>query len=257
MLRFIHISDTHIGPNPDFSLHGRNTFADAQNLIHYLNHQLDFEPDFVVHTGDVTNTPDAESAQLAGGLFANLRFPVYYVSGNHDSRRFMRQYLQQAPPSDERLSYDFQQADVHFIVLDTRGEIDPQGYVDEEQLNWLADVLSRSPASSLCLLIHHLPMAMHVPWFDRDMRIMNDDALFSLLIPHRERLRGVFFGHIHRALTGFRDGILCSATASGSFQFFTSPHHEEPHFDTMARGGFAIVTLTDSQTLVTHHTLPR
>jgi hypothetical protein len=105
--------------------------------------------------------------------------------------------------------------------------------------------------------VHHLPLRMGVAWIDRDMRMMNDDALFDVLRPHRDRLRGMFFGHIHRAFTGLRDGILCSASASTFMQFQMNPDDEQARFDTSAPGGYALVTMTHQQTTVTHHTLPR
>lgn len=257
MLRFIHISDTHIGPDPTFQLYGRNTLQDAQNMVHFLNHELPFAPAFILHSGDVTNFQDESSARLAAQVMQPLKFPVKYVVGNHDSRAHLRQYLMGQPASADRLFYDFMVEDFHFLVLDTLGEVDPQGSVTSEQLDWLAEKLATSPARSLCLFVHHLPLVMGVPWYDRDMRIMNDEELFALLRPHRDRLRGVFFGHIHRAFTGLRDGILCSAAASTFRQFHTYPADEKPNFDMQACGGYAIVTLTHDHTTVTHHTIPR
>jgi 3',5'-cyclic-AMP phosphodiesterase len=258
MLRFVQITDTHVGSTPDFELYRRNTYQETQRLVNFLNNDLPFEPDFIVHTGDVTNFRDANSAQLAASLLRELRYPVYYVAGNHDSQAMIRQYLLGASePDDSHLCYDFRMQDCHFIVLDTIGNPDPQGYVSSNQLEWLAQTCADSSASSLCIFLHHLPVRMGVPWYDRDMRIMNDEALFSVLKPYRERLRGIFFGHIHRAFTGFRDGILCSASASAFAQINTWPTDEEASFDYDALGGYALVTLDNEQVTVTHHTLPR
>lgn len=257
MLRFVHISDTHIGPNRQFELYGHNTYDNALHLINSINHDLGYVPDFVVHTGDVTNDHDAESARLAAQLFADLRFPIHYVRGNHDDPAFMRQYLLKQAPDDGPLYYDFVQGNVEFLVLDTRGEIDPQGYIDAAQLAWLAEKMSASMAERVVLLIHHQPLKLGVPWLDRDMRVMNDDALFDVLRPHKNQIAGIFFGHIHRPLTALRDGILCSAAASSFALFYAGPHDDKPRFDTMAQAGYAIVTLDGEQTTVTHHTLPR
>ena len=257
MLRFIHISDTHLGPDADHIRYGRNTYADAKAIVDFINNGLEFEPDFVLHAGDVINEPNAEASRLAAGLFGELRFPTWYVLGNHDDRAMMRADLMGLPASDAPLYYDFRVDDFHFLTLDSRGEIDPQGFISAEQLDWLAESCRESDARSLVLLVHHLPLRMGVEWVDRDMRIMNDEAFFTMLRPHRERLRGIFFGHIHRAFTGFHDGILCSASASTFMQFHMNPHDEQARFDTTAPGGYAIVSMTHEQTTVTHHSLPR
>jgi 3',5'-cyclic AMP phosphodiesterase CpdA len=226
-------------------------------MIDYLNNQLPFQPDFILHTGDVTNFPDADSAKLAAQVMNRLKYPVYYVCGNHDGRAALRKYLMNQSSNETPITYDFIRDDTHFIVLDTRGDIDPQGLVSAEQLAWLGETCQTSPAQSLCLWIHHLPVRMYVPWYDRDMRIMNDEAFFEVLKPHRDRLRGIFFGHIHRAFTGYRDGILCSAAASTFMQLHTNPHDEHLEADSIALPGYAIVTMTHQQTTVTHHTIPR
>lgn len=256
MLRFIHISDTHVGTDPSFRLYERNTIDALKQLIHYINERLPFKPDFILHTGDVTNSYDDAAMQLAAQTLSELQYPVYYVVGNHDRRGAMREHLLLQPRSEDRLFYDFRLNDYHFIVLDTIGSPDPQGYVSQEQLEWLAERLSNSDARSISLCIHHLALETGVPWYDRNMRIMNDEAFFKVLAPYKDRLRGVFFGHIHRAFTGFREGILCSAAASAFRQIYMYPGATKPDFDFESPGGFAIVMLTHQQTIIRHYTIP-
>jgi 3',5'-cyclic AMP phosphodiesterase CpdA len=257
MIRFIHMSDSHLGVDTNHIQYGRNTWQDAKAMVEFINHDLDFEPDFVLHTGDVLNQPDANASRLAADLFKTLRFPAWYVVGNHDDRALMRADLLGHPPADGPLYYDFRVDEFHFMALDSRGDVDPQGFISADQLEWLAQTCKESDARSLAIVVHHLPLHLGVTWIDRDMRIMNDDVFFDVLRPHRERLRGMFFGHIHRATTGFRDGILCSASASTFMQFEMNPDDEQARFDTAAPAGYAIVTMTHTQTTVTHHTLPR
>lgn len=240
---------------PQHERYGRIPYRYTERLIQHLNEELDFRPDFVVHTGDVTDFPTAECASLAASLLAQLHYPIYYVVGNHDGRAAMRQHLMGQAASDERLYYEFYHGDTHFVALDTIGEVDPGGLVSQDQLAWLEAQLATSQARQTCLLIHHLPVPMGVPWYDREMRITNAEALFAVLAPHRERLRGVFFGHIHRPLTAFRDGILMSAVGSAFMQFRTSPADHAPVLDPASLPCYSIVTLSDGLTTVTHHTV--
>ncbi|NJL94412.1 MAG: hypothetical protein HC915_12160 [Anaerolineae bacterium] len=89
------------------------------------------------------------------------------------------------------------------------------------------------------------------------MLLVDREAFFDALRPHRARLRGVFFGHIHRAFTAYRDGILCSAAMSSFRQFFHYPGDPKPRFDYAAPGGYALVTMTHRETIVNHYTIPR
>lgn len=254
MLRFIQIGDTHIGPTRDHVRYGHNTYAYAQRLIEHLNNELGFTPDFVVHTGDMTDFPTPECTQLAAEVFSKLRYPIYYVVGNHDGRGPVRQYLLNQPASDERLFYDFQHDDVHFFVLDTIGDIDPAGLISADQLAWLTQQLAQSKAESVCILMHHLPVKMGVRWYDEQMQITNSQALMDILQPHLDRLRGVLFGHIHRPLTAYKDGIMFSAVGSAFMQFRPIPTDQDPTFDPTSLPSYCIVTLWDGLTTVTHNT---
>lgn len=255
MIRFIHISDTHIGPEKAFTYEGRNTYEPAARLVQFLNNELPFTPDFVLHTGDVTNTPDEANVRLAAQLFNTLKYPIHYVIGNHDNRELLQKLLAQKKPKEGRYYYDFVYKDFHLLVLDVEGKVDPEGWVSDEQLDWVGEICKNSKHQSLAIIMHHLPLHIDVAWIDREMRVMNSEKLLTVLRPHRDRIRGVFFGHIHRAFTGFRDGLLFSAPASTMIQFQHNPDDQKPDFDTMTPGGYAVVTMTHEQTTVTHHVI--
>lgn len=95
-LRFIHITDTHISaerplpprhrPN---SIHHPND--QAERLVATLN-ELPWQPDFVLHTGDVANGPEAEHHEVARCLLEQIRWPVFYIAGNHDSGEEVRKH---------------------------------------------------------------------------------------------------------------------------------------------------------------------
>lgn len=260
MLRFVHISDSHIGSTADFTRYGQNTLDCLHELVRHLNDDLTFTPDFVMHTGDVTNDPDNAATQLAADAMSALKYPVHYVVGNHDGRAQMREFLLREASSEAHIYYDFHQEDYHCLVVDTRGPIDPQGLITEDQLTWLASTCAASTAPSLVLFMHHLPVRIHVPWMDdpdvMGMRVMNAEALFDVLKPYREKLRGIFFGHIHRASSHWYDGILCSSAASSFRQLHLLPNAEAPSIDPHTLPGYSIVTITHEQTNVVHVAVP-
>ena len=93
---FVHISDTHIGPTPDYSRHGHEPLPCARRLVEIIN-DLPTIPDFVIHTGDVVTDPHPDSYRLAAETFAKLSVPIYYVNGNHDTAADIQRYLSMGP----------------------------------------------------------------------------------------------------------------------------------------------------------------
>ncbi len=61
LLTFVHISDTHISQHPSYNTDFGEvtTLVGVKALVEQLNN-LPFEPDFVLHTGDVAYNPDPE-----------------------------------------------------------------------------------------------------------------------------------------------------------------------------------------------------
>ncbi len=253
ILRFIHITDTHIGPSPDYTLHDCNTYAALDALVAHLNHDLPFVPDFILHTGDVAYDPDPAAYPLAQNLLRQFKYPVYYVRGNHDDPDTMRQILPNLPAGTGRLDYDFTIRDFHFIVLDSFGHVQPAGYLEDYQLAWLEKTCQSSTARSLVIVLHHLPIQTGVGWYDAEMMIENHNALFAILSRFQKRIRGLFFGHIHRGSTTLRDGILCSSAPAVSMQFESWPTQTSIIPDTATPHGFNVVTLTHEQTWISQH----
>lgn len=257
-LRFIHISDTHIAASPEWESYGHYALDNSEAVVEYLNTKLPFEPEFILHTGDVTFNPKAEAYPVAQKVLSKLRYPVYYVRGNHDQPDFMRQHLDNVPDGGGNLDYDFWIDDFHFIVLDTFGFTKTIGILEDEQLEWLASTLDASPARSIVLAVHHLPVTTGVECSDERMIIKNHDAFFETIVPHRGRIRGVFFGHIHRQTQAIRQGIFCSSAPAVWFQLYNFPE-SGPDFvgDPYSDPGFNIVTVTHDDCVVASYTVPK
>ncbi len=253
-VRFVHISDSHIGPSTDYKLYDRNPSQSLQALVCYLNDELPFKPDFVLHTGDVTYDPDPVATQLAQELLSQLRYPVYFARGNHDDPDAMRRYLPNVPVGSRRLDYTFTVKDFEFIVLDSFGVVQPRGYLEASQIEWLRETCRQSTAESVVIVVHHLPALTGNAWLDRYMVIDNYEALFEALRPHRARIRGLFFGHIHSPSTVFRAGIVCSSPAA-TFNCFVFPDDADAQVIKSGPGGFSQVNISHEQTWVFHQQL--
>ena len=258
---FVHISDTHIGPSTDFSVHDHNPYYCAQSLVDVINH-LPQKPHFVIHTGDVVYDPDPSAYALAASTFAKLEVPIYYVNGNHDSANAIKRHMKMGPRTilgdDDRLSYAFEFSGFRFLVLDAKGppEIDPQGLLPDSQLDLLARE-SQAEGPPLIVFIHFPILPMNSIWMDNNMLIQNGPTVHRTLYIARNRIRAVFFGHVHQHMQMLKDGILYASVASTFSQFGAWPEDLDTHHDLDQDPGYSFVHLLPDQTLIHQHTFPR
>lgn len=257
-LYFIHISDTHIGPTKEYELYGANTYTNALRVVETIN-ALPLACDFVLHTGDIAASPNEDAYRLAAEVFGQLRAPIYFVTGNHDSAVFIKKYLTMGPADrsggeEHFLTYAFERKGIRCIALDARGpdEIDPRGILEEHQFAFLEQELQRD-AMPAAVFIHFPALPLDSIWLDRNMLLLNGEQLHAVLARHRERLRGVFFGHVHRGMQVLQDGILYSSVASTIGQFMAWPHDEDVRIDCDHPPCFNLVALAKEKTIVKEH----
>jgi Icc protein len=274
---FVHISDTHIGARADFTRHGHASLACAKRMVEIIN-TMPIRPDFVIHTGDVVAEPRSSAYRLAAETFAALEIPIYYANGNHDTATDIRRYLPMGPVAAAgrdpgRLSYTFEVKGFRFLVLDARGpdEIDPQGLLPSSQLELVAqevtghgmpvNALSANALATnvapLVIFIHYPVLPLNSIWMDENMLVTNGEELHQALSPARDRLRGVFHGHVHQHMQTTRDGIQYYSVASVFSQFAAWPNDADTRFDPDHQPGYGFVHLMPEQTIVHQHTFPR
>jgi Icc protein len=259
-MRFVHITDTHIGPTPEHRVLGQLSFPTLEALVEQIN-SLPFEPDFVLHTGDIADDASEAAYALARPLLEKIKVPVFYLVGNHDEPEPMQRVLLDKAPTAGRYDYYTNIDGVGLAVFDTRGPVDPAGTLTAEQMDSLRD-LCQPKGPPLIIAVHHQPVALDIEWLDHGwdgghMMLDCGDAFLEAISPARDRIRGVFFGHVHRSCQVFRNGILFCTPPSGCAQILAWPTQQEPVPSPNELPGFNVVTITDSQTIIHQHTIPR
>lgn len=260
MVRFLHISDSHIGPDPAFQTCGHNPLRELRELVRIIN-ALPFLFDFVLHTGDVVDESSDVSYKFAASALANLKAPIHYVPGNHDCSVGMRTLLASKEPLG-RIDQSFSVGGVQFLLLDSRGAIQPGGELTQSQFEWLT-AFCTADGPPLVIALHHPPITLDVPWLDSDiamtvpMLLANREAFIDTIKPARERLRGVFFGHVHRAFQVVESGIFFSSAPSIFGQLKTWPELTEPVLATEEAPGYCLVTIDEQRTIVQQYSFAR
>jgi len=259
-IRFVHISDTHLGSAPDFDLKGATTLPRATALIDRLN-RLDAPVDFVIHTGDMATDADKtgeddSSTQFAAKLFSSLRHPLLVFNGNHDSLEHLNRAFGEVPGTalDDRpfsRAKHWTTAGNRFLFLDARAEfeLDPAGRISEAQIQSLDRVIEETD-EPLTVFLHYPPTTLD-SWFDDRLLIGNGNSLHDRFRKLGSRLKGVFFGHVHCSMQVVRDGVFYCAVGAASCQF-RSWHglEDEDRFDPSPIIFFNYITLDESGTTV-------
>ncbi len=254
-MRFIHISDTHIGPAPDFSNYGHASLPNLEQTVEVIN-GLSFQPDFILHTGDVVEDWSEAAYRLAKPVLDRLKYPVYYVNGNHDDREHLQRILLGKTPNGERSDYSFVCDGIQIEVFDTFGPNQPTGTMTDSQLDRLG-AICRPDGPPLMIAMHHQPVPLDVEWIDGWMWMDRHEELRKLVAPARQRIVGVFFGHVHRAFQVISEGILYCAAPSTFAQLRSWPDQDRPLPTPAEPGGFSVVTITAQQTTVRQHYIER
>ena len=189
---FVQLSDIHWGfTNPKVNPEPRQALLRAIAAVNALEQQ----PDFVVFTGDLTQTTDdpklrrarlREFHELASGLRVKQ---VRYFAGEHDAALDRGEaYLEVFGGS---LHYSFDHKGVHFVVLDNTSQPGPVlGATHIERLK--ADLAPRQQDAPIVVLTHRPLFALHAPW---DWATRDGQAALDVLAPYANVT--VFYGHIH------------------------------------------------------------
>ncbi len=267
LLQFAHVSDTHLimpgqqrdysDIDPEWSEYARQILAlpysaleAAERLVEEIN-RLPAQLDFVLHTGDVAGQLSAsEDYHYIGKVLSAIRYPICYVPGNHDvGEAFQRVLLGRSGAYD----HVFEQKGVQIVCLDSNGTQPPHsGWLDEAQLEWLESICAAQDERPLVVVLHHHPFPMGVRWMD-EVGLLNGEAMHQILLKARQRLRGVFFGHVHYAMDLLHEGILYSSAASAWCQFAAWPGSASPALDMQAQPGFSLVSIGQDSTVVRRH----
>jgi hypothetical protein len=192
-LRFVQISDSHIGFHKDANPDSTGTLQAAVNQVVQLH------PTFVLHTGDVSHLSKAEEFDTAQQVIGTYRGDVHYVPGEHDvivdnGKEFFSRFNGAA----DRKWYSFDASGVHFVALVNVLDLQAGGFgrLGGEQLEWLEQDLKHRSHSTPLILFTHMPLWSVYP----DWGWGTDDAAQALSYVRRFGSVTVLNGHVHQVL---------------------------------------------------------
>jgi 3',5'-cyclic AMP phosphodiesterase CpdA len=192
---FVQVSDSHVGfakpANPD----ARATFREAIAKIAAMPQR----PDFIVHTGDVSQLSKDQEFDDADQIIKEAGLPVFHIPGEHDvlddggGKAFLARY---GKGTKGQGWYSFDHGGVHFVALINVLNLKAggMGSLGADQLAWLRDDLAGRSASTPIVVLAHIPLwAVYPQW-----GWGTDDAAQALALLGRFGSVTVLNGHIHQ-----------------------------------------------------------
>ncbi len=251
-IRFAHLTDIHVKPG----------LIPETGMAKALHHAQQQKVDFIINGGDSINDAlgaTKQKTQEQWDIFKTIlkkenSLSVYHTIGNHDIWGW---FVKNEKPDNDRLYgkiwvtetlelkkryYNFKKGNWNFIVLDST-QLNPEGgYIgklDEEQLTWLQEVLSKIPKTEFICIVSHIPILSICSSLFFKKTEANGDLLIKRNLMHTDffSLKNLFLnypqikvcisGHIHLqdevrylGINYFCNGAVSGNWWNGSFQEF-------------------------------------
>lgn len=196
--------------------------------------------DALVHTGDLAQVPVQATYDRYLQFMQTWNIPHYQIPGNHDDSAIFPFY------QNSNLAHAVHFGPWTLILLNSavKGKVD--GWVEQEQLDQLQELLVQYQHQHIIVACHHHPFAMQSHWIDQH-RLKNADSLKDVIAQHKH-VKLVLFGHVHQDSHNDWNGVQFLSTPSTSVQF--KPLSDNFALDTIAPG-YRVIHLNHDGTFET------
>jgi Icc protein len=251
-MKLIHITDTHLVA-PGLRLYGLDPRARLDAAIADINHHH-ADAELAVITGDLTHWGEVEAYRSFLQAVRELRMPYVVLVGNHDRRAACLDVLSAAPRDPDGFVQGWRDTSCgRLVFIDTLDEASDAGQLCERRLAWLAAALAETPADrAIFLFMHHPPFEVGVHMMDR-IALAERAAFSAVIAPHRARIRHLFFGHVHRPISGSWVGIPFSTLRGTNHQVWFDLSPDCPHLTSHEPPAYAVVLIGEECVVVHTH----
>ena len=195
-LRFVQISDSHLGFTGPANTDVTGSFRRAINQVNALG----FRPDFVMHTGDLTHLSTPAQFDQARQMLHGLRTgAVFTVPGEHDSVNDHGQKYRATFGAGTHGDgwYSFDVKGVHVIALVNTLALEKLGHLGTDQLDFIRNDVAGLSSDTPIVVFSHIPLfAMYPAW-----GWGTDDATQALSYLRRFSSVTCLNGHVHQLFT--------------------------------------------------------
>ncbi|MEV7966040.1 phosphodiesterase [Sphaerisporangium sp. NPDC088356] len=242
MITLAHVSDVHIDGTP-------RSAERVERVVRHIS-GLPGPIDAVLVTGDIADHGTVEEYEIARELL-RFPYPTIICPGNHDSRpEFRKVLLGEAGDTGRPVNQVLRAGGATIALCDSSIPGRDDGYLDDETLRWLAEVLESSGAPVL-VGMHHQPVPVGIPYVD-EIGLKEPERLEAVLHAHPQVV-GLLVGHVHTAAaTTFAGLPVYVAPGVASTALLPQESTAWPPVDFDLPPGFALHVLTGDGRLTSH-----
>ncbi|MUL63707.1 metallophosphoesterase [Mycobacterium sp. CBMA 234] len=215
-LRFAQVSDSHIGFTGAANTDVAGSFTHAIDTVN----RLDYTPDFVIHTGDLTHLATPQQFDQVRQMMTSLRTPhVFTVPGEHDTADDAGAKYRKTFGAGTRGDgwYSFDIAGVHVIALVNTLNLKKLGHLGVDQLEFVEKDVAGLSSDTPIVVFSHIPLfAMYPDW-----GWGTDDATQALSYLRRFASVTCLNGHVHQVFSKTEGNITFH---SGTTTAYPLPH---------------------------------
>ncbi|PWT92787.1 MAG: metallophosphoesterase, partial [Proteobacteria bacterium] len=174
------------------------------------------QPDFLIHTGDLTHMARAGEFDMLEQVLQQLRQrQVFYVPGEHDvagddGKLYRERFGKESRGSGWR---SFDHKGTHFIGLNNVAQLEGMGRIGAEQLAWMRQDLAPLGASTPVVVFAHVPLWTVYPEWGWG----TEDSAEALAMLKRFGSVTVLNGHIHQVLQKVEGNVTFHSAMSTAF----------------------------------------
>jgi len=228
---FIQITDHHLLESETALRDGFCPGHAFRMVMRHISEHVADKVDFIISTGDLVE-PETDanyqgalkllgihsSAALPGPQRINIEglnnFPMYFLPGNHDDREMMTRHLFPASKAPKLYNFAFEHKGVQFVFMDWGPE--SKAHLFPETREFLTKALQSDLQS--VLVMHQHVKKIGSRWLD-GLLADNLDEFWDVVLPDKERVLGIFCGHVHITYEDEQGGVPIYGLRSTAYPF--------------------------------------
>ncbi|QKF82516.1 phosphodiesterase [Halarcobacter ebronensis] len=218
-MTIVQVSDTHIKANDQLAYNKVDTVKALIKCVNHINN-LKPKPDFVMFSGDITDSGSKEEYKIFKNIVTSLEIPFYIIPGNHDNRDNLRESFKEYGwyKDGEFLHFSLENFPLRVIGLDSIVLEKPYGALCEKRLNWLDEKLKEFPSKETLLFVHHPPIEIGIEHIDK-LNLSKGSKELKEIFEKNSQVVALACGHVHRTTCSLWGRVLVTTAASSSHQF--------------------------------------
>lgn len=208
-MKIIQITDLHLVA-PGTLLHGLDPLERLEKCLADVEARHG-DAELCVFSGDLVDRGEAAAYDAIRERLARFALPYRLMIGNHDSRPAFRTAFPDHAVDDNGFVQSAMQCGTFTVLcLDTHVPGERHGELCGQRLAWFEERVSACAPDTALVFMHHPPFHIGIPRLDV-ISVTDPHGFADVAGRYRDRIRHIFFGHVHRPVFGSWHGIPHSA----------------------------------------------